>query len=64
MSNTNSREKIAIVTGGSSGIGLEAAKALSASGCKVYEFSRRDVTLEGISHMSVDVTDEAIAKLQ
>lgn len=51
--------RIAIVTGGSSGIGLETVKALVDKGVKVYEFSRRDFTMEGVSHKSVDVTDEA-----
>lgn len=41
-------KKTALVTGGSSGIGR----------CTVYEFSRRDVPMEGVHHMSVDVTDE------
>ncbi len=51
-------EKIAIVTGGSSGIGKAVAHCLSESGVKVYEFSRRDSKNEKISHISVDVTDE------
>ena len=68
MENSNTNTKVAIVTGGSSGIGLEAAKALSAAGVKVYEFSRREASLPGIIHMSVDVTDEetvnaAVAKI-
>ena len=50
--------KIAIVTGGSSGIGRCTAMALRDMGCTVYEFSRRDIQMEGIQHMSVDVTDE------
>ena len=56
MSNHN--EKIAIVTGGSSGIGRCCAVALRNMGCIVYEFSRRDMPLEDVQHMSVDVTDE------
>ena len=52
------RDKVAIVTGGSSGIGLEAAKAVSAAGCQVYAFSRKDIEFKDIAHMSVDVTDE------
>lgn len=51
--------KIAIVTGGSSGIGLNVAKSLQAAGCKVYEFSRRDVPDSPFEHIAVDVTEEA-----
>ncbi len=51
--------KTAIVTGGSSGIGLNVAKSLKSSGCKVYEFSRREVKDSPFEHISVDVTDEA-----
>lgn len=51
--------KTAIVTGGSSGIGLNVAKSLKSSGCKVYEFSRREVKDSPFEHISVDVTDES-----
>jgi len=51
-------QTIAVVTGGSSGIGLCTAKALSAAGCRVYEISRRDFSCEGMTHLSADVTDE------
>lgn len=51
--------KVAIVTGGSSGIGKAAAESLYRSGVKVYEFSRRENTNSGILHKSVDVTDES-----
>ena len=51
-------KKIVIVTGGSSGIGRCTASALRDSGCIVYEFSRRNIPMEGITHLSVDVTDE------
>ena len=51
-------KKIVIVTGGSSGIGRYTASALRDSGCIVYEFSRRNIPMEGITHLSVDVTDE------
>lgn len=50
--------KIAIVTGGSSGIGKCTAQALRDLGCTVYEFSRRGCDLPGIRHLSVDVTSE------
>lgn len=51
-------QKIAVVTGGSSGIGLATAKALAAKGLRVYEISRRDFSREGLTHLCADVTDE------
>ena len=33
--------RVAVITGGSSGIGLHAARALRGRGLKVYELSRR-----------------------
>lgn len=50
--------RAALVTGGSSGIGRECAKALVKAGCRVYEFSRRDIPLSGVTHLSGDVCDE------
>ena len=50
--------KTAIVTGGSSGIGLNVARSLQNAGCVVYEFSRREVPDSKFHHISVDVTDE------
>ena len=55
-------KKIAVVTGGSSGIGRATAKALSEKGCVVYELSRRDIPLHGVTHLKADVTDEAQVK--
>lgn len=52
------KEKIALVTGGSSGIGRCTASALKNKGCRVYEISRRDIPNENIIHISADVTDE------
>lgn len=52
-------KKVAIVTGGSGGIGRCTAAELRASGCTVYELSRREKPSEGIIHISADVTDEA-----
>ena len=52
------QKRTALVTGGSSGIGRCTAVALSKAGYIVYEFSRRDIHVEGVKHMSVDVTDE------
>ena len=52
------KSKVAIVTGGSSGIGRCTAIALRNAGCKVYECSRRDHPVDGVCHLCVDVTDE------
>ena len=49
-------EKVVLLTGGSSGIGRECAIALAASGCRVYEMSRRDAAPEGVVHIAGDVT--------
>ena len=50
--------KIAIVTGGSSGIGRETALALKERGCRVYEFSRHASDVPGVEHLNCDVSDE------
>ena len=50
--------KVAIVTGGSSGIGLWTARALRDRGCAVWVFSRRPFTEQGLHHVCVDVADE------
>lgn len=53
-----SRKKVAVVTGGSSGIGAAASIALFKSGCKVYELSRHSRGKSpDIGHISCDVTD-------
>lgn len=51
--------KVAVITGGSSGIGLCTAKILSDSGCRVYEISRHDCSIPGITHITGDVTDNS-----
>ena len=55
-------DKVAIITGANSGIGKSTAAALSQKGCKVYDFSRRDIHCDGIVHIGCDVTDEAAVK--
>ena len=52
-------DKIAIVTGGTSGIGLCTAAALAEKGCRVYTFSRRESNDARFTHIVVDVTDES-----
>lgn len=52
-------KKVALVTGGSSGIGLAAVKALCEAGVTVYETSRRETALENAVHLPGDVTDQA-----
>lgn len=56
------KKRVALVTGGSSGIGRCTAAALRDAGCVVYEFSRREHTGEDIRHISVDVTQEAAVR--
>lgn len=51
-------KKIAVVTGGNSGIGKETAIALKNMGCTVYELSRRNIPADGINHITADVTKE------
>ena len=53
--------KVVILTGGTSGIGLATAGLLRQQGCTVYEFSRRPAP-EDPFHTAVDVTDGAAVK--
>jgi NAD(P)-dependent dehydrogenase (short-subunit alcohol dehydrogenase family) len=49
--------KVAIVTGGSRGIGREITQRLSASGATVWIWDQRPVPIDGIRSQTVDVTD-------
>lgn len=52
--------EIAIVTGGSGGIGRCTAMSLAKAGCKVYELSRHaKEDTPGVEHLTADMTDEA-----
>lgn len=51
-------KKVAVITGGSSGIGAACCKAFSDAGFKVYELSRRKAGgSESAVHITADVTD-------
>lgn len=50
--------RICVITGGTSGIGLCTALAMKAKGYEVFEISRRRQGAAGINHISADVTDE------
>lgn len=54
--------KVAIVTGGSSGIGCCTAAALSDAGCTVYEFSRRPSEAPKVTHITADITHESLVR--
>ncbi len=54
--------RVAVVTGGSSGIGLACARLFSENGWIVYEFSRSGTSTDAVEHISADVTDEAQVK--
>ena len=59
MKNNAASSPVALVTGGTSGIGLAAANALRDRGCRVYTLSRRHAELDGLTSLTADVTDEA-----
>ncbi len=50
---------IAVVTGAGSGIGRATALKLIERGYAVYDFSRRDRSPEGVSHIACDISDES-----
>ena len=54
-------QKVAIVTGGTSGIGLETVRALEKAGLRVFALSRHAV--EGVEHIVCDVSDEASVRV-
>ena len=48
--------KVAVISGGSSGIGLSTARTLKNRGYKVYELSRREKGSEEVEHIQADVS--------
>lgn len=60
---TDTKQKVALVTGGSSGIGEATARKLAALGFKTYAAARRldrmeHLKAEGVGVLSLDLTDE------
>ncbi len=60
---TNTKQKVILLTGASSGIGYDTAEALAKQGHKVYAAARRMERMEplrqyGVEPLSMDVTDE------
>lgn len=53
------RQRITVITGASSGIGLAAARLFLDKGDKVYCLSRRPCPVEGVFSIACDITDEA-----
>ena len=51
-------KKVAVITGGSRGIGRECAISLSLKGYSVYELSRRGEDICSVKHITADVTNE------
>lgn len=54
--------KIAVISGGSRGIGKETATCLSNNGYKVYELSRTGKSTESITHIDCDLTNNQSIK--
>lgn len=50
--------EIAVITGGTSGIGRATALYLREAGYTVYELSRREQGVEGLHHIRCDITNE------
>lgn len=52
-------KRVAIITGGSGGIGRATAQLFAARGFQVYELSRSGASDGAVTHVTADVTDEA-----
>ncbi|MBR6408148.1 MAG: SDR family oxidoreductase [Clostridia bacterium] len=56
------RQKTAVITGGSRGIGAAAAKLFREKGYRVFELSRSGQSRDGITHIDVDITNDGRVK--
>ena len=56
------KNKVLVLTGGSSGIGLATVKLFAANGYTVYELSRSGKSFDNITHITCDVTNEENVK--
>ncbi len=52
-------KKVAVITGGSSGIGRCTADLLSQNGFSVYELSRHGTSRSGVTHITADISDKS-----
>lgn len=50
--------KVALITGGSSGIGKATARFLTQKGYKVFELSRSGASCDNVTHVKCDVSDQ------
>ena len=55
-------DKVVLLTGGTSGIGLATVRALAEKGARVYELSRRETADIPARHIPCDVSDEAAVR--
>ena len=51
--------KTLLLTGGSSGIGLNTVQLFAKKGWRVFELSRSGKTTQHVTHIDCDVTDDA-----
>ena len=54
----NWQGKNVLVVGGTSGIGAAVVDQLLSNGCNVYNISRRVVQIEGVHHITLDITKD------
>lgn len=58
----NFKNKVILITGTSSGFGLSLAKKYISYGAKVYGISRKEFSLEGLTHYACDISNVELVK--